>query len=376
MYQLPFRSIAVFGLNKEHRIRVSGMKTTKNQLSARQIEVLKGFQIDAFDDEFQIVGNRLFDDDHLDECEPCLEITPKVVPRVNPGSRVWNGTVLSIILIKLTMLYILRKRFPATNRFGCNSTKAKTVRVNEETQSTQSDQCPQEKTVIAISSKPESLASDKEAAKSDLPPDLTNEFETISGSIAFFEKGDYGNDSSSTMLSHRMLTVASTNSINQMSYAEAVKSEFRDEVLSIAKIYEQVLHESGYQQNDPILAMVSLQAAIAKRNTESLCNANLLAEIRGYHYHMKQKTLDRKLSQTQHEEILASAREEKDWKLRLRRSRNDCLAALKASFARSVLFALAVAPLRRIFDLHQKLHGYSYLYLASQAVSKVCTSSN
>ena len=145
---------------------------------------------------------------------------------------------------------------------------------------------------------------------------------------------------------------------------EDIKDDFRSQVLVNAKAFREVIKESGIKTSNDTIDALSLQAAIAKRQSDAICQANLMSELRGYHFEARQRSIDRAVTEKQHAETLSSFREDKDWLLKLVAARDECVASLKVALIRSYSLTLAFHPLFAALKVLWVYKRFSYSGLA------------
>jgi hypothetical protein len=100
------------------------------------------------------------------------------------------------------------------------------------------------------------------------------------------------------------------------------------QALALVSMYEQACAEQGRVCDD----RAALLWAAQQQKADKILNARRDEELRRYLWDNSQRTVDRSLSQQQHDEKLAAGREDKDWQSKLVSCRDKCHSALIRSF--------------------------------------------
>jgi hypothetical protein len=94
--------------------------------------------------------------------------------------------------------------------------------------------------------------------------------------------------------------------------------------VTLVSMYEQACAEQGRVCDHT----AALQWAAQQQKSEKILNARREEELRRYLWDNAQRTVDRSLSQNQHDEKIALSREDKDWQKKLQACREKCHSAL------------------------------------------------
>lgn len=340
-------------------------------LNSRQRAALEAFKVEGYDDEFIIPGHGSNVEAEATSSEDDLfEVIP-VRPTSQPKNIVDTVAFLStatgtIIAFGVYMWLRTRKKIDKNDSQQENEKAADLKREDKQAGSTDRSELAvrgggegtksKERTVPSYQSTlvvSQSLgrSQDKSLTLSSVaPPELRPDAEP---QVATIRK------------SSLCLVTMPQQSIQQ------VKEEFRSEIISNAAMFKDVLQESGLGGSEDALAALSLHAAITKRQTDAICQANIQAEMRGYQFHSHQHSLDRESSEKRHEEVVSSLSGDKDWLQKLTRARDDCFSALKVALTRSYTLVLGFQPFLTGMRLLGICKGASLSVLVARGIERV-----
>jgi hypothetical protein len=117
--------------------------------------------------------------------------------------------------------------------------------------------------------------------------------------------------------------------------------------LALVSLYEQACSEQGRVCDHG----AALQWAALQQKSEMMLNVRREEELRRYLWDNAQRTVDRSLSQNQHDETIAVSREDKDWQRKLQTSRDKCHSAVVCAFYQSLVGTFLVVVLRPIIQV-------------------------
>ena len=366
------------------------------RLNTRQQKALKAFQVEGYEDEFRIVGVADTDEhvgeEHVEEDytgvpDPAAMAVPSQPDSPLPSSQLLVAAIVTLFCAIL-VLALWRRNVGGNQLQHGKVTNASSLDGETElrNQASQDSQCCHQPT--DGSNTVEDTRTDHEVGN-----DSSNKAEDPSNNFSANEKQDgptlaleasppdllcdknedisrkaVSKHSSSESPTPYDLVPASQRSLEQ------VKAEFRSGILLNAEAFKEVLRESGVNTTDETITALSLQAAIAKHQTDILCQASFQSEMRAYQFHSRQQSIDHELSERQHEEVLSSLKGDKNWLSKLVRARNDCLLALKVSLARCYTLAIGIEPLFATMKLLHVWRHSSLSAMFSFIVEKVCHS--
>lgn len=126
-------------------------------------------------------------------------------------------------------------------------------------------------------------------------------------------------------------------------------------VVNLATMLEQACAEQGRNCDQS----AALAWAANQQKTDKVLNARLGEEMRRYVYDGAQRTVDRSLSQQQHDEKLAAKNQDKNWLTKLSSSRDKSAAALGRSVFHCFVGSLFINVVRPVFRATQMWRALS-----------------
>lgn len=145
-----------------------------------------------------------------------------------------------------------------------------------------------------------------------------------------------------------------------------VDDALQTDLVRTAQSFKKIIENSGMGGSEEMVSTLSWQAAMTLKQTAVICQATSMAETRGYIFQTRQNFVDREISARQHEELLASMREDKRWPYRLAGARSECFTALRIASLRSFALILGFKPCVMTIGLLLRCKLYSFSDLVAE----------
>jgi len=316
-------------------------------LSARQRRLIKTYQLDGYDDEFHLLGREPIKSDYIYEEVPI--VAPTALPSVDLaiiGCGI-AGTILIALLLRIRTLNNAEPAASCETKDAGNKTKTD---VKTKTTDTSED-----REIIA-----EPMTNSK-AILDQVTPESGTE-------LVELEKSPTG---------ERNLRQGSNSPDLPPTLVQESCEDYCRDVASHAASFQEALKSSGIT-NAETLATLSIQAAIAKKQTDDMQRTHFQTEQRHYYFHAQQSFMHRKQSDAQHQATMSVLRTDQQWLSKLNSAHSQYMNALKQGFITSSTLIVGVPVALPFLNTLLLWRCSSYLefsqYLLEQVRRRVCLS--